>query len=182
MPDPAASRPRTATTLPPPSANGSARARPALQRGGLPFGHRAAKPVGAPTDRPTGQVQPGQLPAAGRRAMRTGTGIFLTTAGAILRFALPAGSLHGLNVHALGVILILAGVLGLLLPRLAHAPQHTDRLRRWVRPNQPRVYDTPPTGTDPRGHDDSPALVQDHSKDDRPPLVDDLLNYEHPLL
>lgn len=115
--------------------------------------------------------------------MRTGTGIFLITGGAILRFALPAGSLHGLNVHVLGVILILAGALGLLLPRLAHAPQNTDRLRRWVRPNQPTAYDTPPTGTDPRVKDDSPALVQDHSMpDDRPPLVEDLLNYEHPLL
>jgi hypothetical protein len=30
--------------------------------------------------------------------MRTGTGIFLITADAILRFAIPAGSLHGLNV------------------------------------------------------------------------------------
>jgi hypothetical protein len=121
------------------------------------------------------------LPTAGRRGMRTGTVIFLIAAGAILRFALPAGSLHGLNLHVVGVILILAGVLGLLLPRLAQAQQHTDRLRRWVRPNQPRVYDTPPTGTDP-GTGGSPALVQDHSPDDRPPLVDDLLNYEHPLL
>ena len=115
--------------------------------------------------------------------MRTGTAIFLITAGAILRFALPAGSLHGLNVHVLGVILILAGVLGLLLPRLAQAPQHSDLLRRWVRPNQPRAYDTPPTGIYPSSNNDSPALVQDHSTpDDRPPLVDDLLNDEHPPL
>jgi hypothetical protein len=115
--------------------------------------------------------------------MRTGTGIFLITAGAILRFALPAGSLHGLNVHVVGIILILAGVLGLLLPRLTRAQRHTDRLRRWVRPNQPKVYDTPPTAADPSGNDDSPALVQDHSiPDNRPPLVDGLLNYEHPLL
>jgi hypothetical protein len=115
--------------------------------------------------------------------MRTGTAIFLITAGAILRFAVPAGSLHGLNVHVVGVILILASILGLLLPRLAQAPLHTDRLRRWVRPNQPRAYDTPPTAIYPSGNDDSPALVQDHSTpDDRPPLVDDLLNYEHPLL
>jgi hypothetical protein len=114
--------------------------------------------------------------------MRTGTVIFLITAGAILRFAVPAGSLHGLNVHVVGIILILAGVLGLVLPQMAHASQHTDRLRRWVRPNQPRAYDTPPTGTYPSGNDDSPALVQDHSTDGRPPLIDDLLDYEHPLL
>lgn len=114
--------------------------------------------------------------------MRTGTGIFLITAGAILRFAFQAGSLHGLNVHVVGIILILAGVLGLLLPRLTRAQQHTDRLRRWVRPNQPKVYDTPPTGAEPSSND-GPALVQDHSiPDNRPQLVDDLLNYEHPLL
>ena len=53
--------------------------------------------------------------------MRTGTGIFLITAGAILRFALAAGSPHGLNVHVVGVILILAGLLGLLLPPWARA-------------------------------------------------------------
>jgi hypothetical protein len=58
-----------------------------------------------------------------------------------------------------------------LLPRLAHALQHTDRLRRWTRPNQAPVYDVPPTSADSSGNDDSPALVQDHSTpDDRPPL------------
>ena len=50
--------------------------------------------------------------------MRTGTGIFLIAAGAVLRFAVAAGSPHGLNVHVVGIILILAGVLGLLLPLL----------------------------------------------------------------
>ena len=38
--------------------------------------------------------------------MRTGTGIFLIAAGAVLRFALAAGSPHGLNLHVGGVILI----------------------------------------------------------------------------
>jgi hypothetical protein len=56
---------------------------------------------------------------AGRRAMRTGTGIFLIAAGAVLRFAVAAGSPHGLNVHVVGLVLILAGVLGLLLSLLA---------------------------------------------------------------
>jgi hypothetical protein len=61
-----------------------------------------------------------------------------------LRFALPAGSPHSVNVHIVGVILILAGVLGLLLPRVARAaPQ--ERLRRWIRPDQPRANDEPPT-------------------------------------
>jgi hypothetical protein len=76
--------------------------------------------------------------------MGTGTGIFLITAGAVLRFALPAGSPHGLNVHIVGVILILAGGLGLLLPRVARAAPR-DRLRRWVRLDQPRANNKPPT-------------------------------------
>jgi hypothetical protein len=73
-------------------------------------------------------------PRAGRsRAMSIGAGISLITVGAILRFALAGGSPHGLNVHAVGVILILAGALGLLIPRVAsRAPR--DRLRRWVQP------------------------------------------------
>jgi hypothetical protein len=75
--------------------------------------------------------------------MGTGTGIFLITAGAVLRFALPAGSPHGLNVHIVGVILILAGGLGLLLPRVARAAPR-DRLRRWVRLDQPRTNNKPP--------------------------------------
>ena len=115
--------------------------------------------------------------------MRTGTGILLITVGAILRFALAAGSPHGLNVHIVGVILIVAGVVGLLLPRLAaSAPLHRDRLRRWVRPHRPRAYDAPPTGADPAVSGDRPALVQDRSvPGGEPALVDDLLDYEHPL-
>jgi hypothetical protein len=114
--------------------------------------------------------------------MRAGTGILLITVGAIMRFALAAGSPHGLNVHIAGVILIVAGAVGLLLPRLtASAPQHRDRLRRWVRPHQPQGFDEPPTGA--AVHGDRPALVQDHSVSaGDPTLVDDLLDYEHPLL
>jgi hypothetical protein len=123
----------------------------------------------------TQPARPVNPPAAGRRGMRTGTGIFLITVGAISRFALPAGSPHPLNLHNVGVIMILAGALGLLLPRLARGLPHPDRLRRWIRPHQPRAYDEPPTGADPRVRDDPPALVQDHSAgDDPPPLVGDL--------
>ncbi len=105
--------------------------------------------------------------------MRTGTAIFLITTGAILRFALAAGSPHGLNVHVVGVILILAGLLGLLLPPLVRGPLHPDRLRRWVRPRQPEAYDQAPTGADPGAYDDHPALVQNYgTPDDR--LVEDL--------
>lgn len=65
--------------------------------------------------------QRGQPPPAARPAMRTGTGILLLTVGAILLFALKSHSPHWLNLHIVGGILILAGGLGLLLPRLARS-------------------------------------------------------------
>jgi hypothetical protein len=43
----------------------------------------------------TGQAQPGPAAAGARRGMRTGASIFLITGGAILRFALAAGSRTG---------------------------------------------------------------------------------------
>jgi hypothetical protein len=110
--------------------------------------------------------------------MRTGTGIFLITAGAVLRFALAAGSPHGLNLHVAGVILMLAGLLGLLLPPLARGPLKPDRLRRWVRPSQPDANDQAPTGVEPGVYDDRPALVHDRDVPDDHGLVEDLLGHE----
>ena len=52
--------------------------------------------------------------ATGRRMTGTGTCIGLIAAGLILRFAVGAGSRHGLDVHEVGVIVIGAGELGLL--------------------------------------------------------------------
>ena len=84
-------------------------------------------------------------PARGR-AMSTSVGILIIAVGAILRFALKGGSPHGLNVHVVGVILILAGVLGLLLPGSARARISPGWLRtRWDSPGEPQ------------GHDDVPA-------------------------
>jgi hypothetical protein len=106
--------------------------------------------------------------------MGTRTGILLITIGAVLRFAMAAGSPHGLNVHIVGVILILAGLVGLLLPPLARGPLKPDRLRRWVRPGQPRAYDQAPTGVDAGVYDDRPALVHDRDVPDEHGLVEDL--------
>ena len=111
--------------------------------------------------------------------MRTGTGIFLITAGAILRFALAGGSPHGLNLHVAGVILILAGLLGLLLPPLARGPLKPDRLRRWVRPGQPEAHDQAPTGAAPGVSDDRPSLVQDRCVPDYHGLVEDLPGHQN---
>ncbi len=68
--------------------------------------------------------------------MITGAGISLITAGAVLRFAMTAGSLHGLNVHAVGTVLMLAGTLGLLL--LVRGPLHAARRHR----DSDRSYDS----------------------------------------
>jgi hypothetical protein len=57
-------------------------------------------------------------PAGSGRVMSLGVGIFLIAVGAVLRFAIATTSTHGLNIHAVGVILMLAGVVGLVLSLL----------------------------------------------------------------
>ena len=66
-------------------------------------------------------------PVGCRRVMSTGVGITLVTAGAILRFAVPATFIHGLNGHVVGVIVMLAGVFGLLLSLLVWGPLNRRR-------------------------------------------------------
>jgi hypothetical protein len=125
-------------------------------------------------------IAPGQpgyqrsQPPPARPAMRTGTGIFLLTAGAILLFALRAGSPHWLNLQIVGGILILAGGFGLLLPRLARARPDGGWLRRWVRPGQPEDLGVPVISAD-QGGGGLPAQVPD---DSAPTLTDDLLSYQ----
>jgi hypothetical protein len=69
----------------------------------------------------------GRPQAPGRRVMSTGVAITLISVGAILRFALAGGSPHGLNVHVVGIVLILAGVLALLLALLVRAGPRRPR-------------------------------------------------------
>jgi len=54
--------------------------------------------------------------------MTTGIGTILVAAGTILRFAMPATFTPGLNVHDVAVIVMLAGVFGLLLSLLVWGP------------------------------------------------------------
>jgi hypothetical protein len=65
-------------------------------------------------------------PVDGRRMISTVVGVILIAAGAILRFAVPATFAYGLHTHAAGVIVMLAGILGLLLSLLVWGP---DRRR-----------------------------------------------------
>jgi len=98
----------------------------------------------------------------GKRVMITGVGISLITAGAVLRFAMTAGSPHGLNVHAAGTVLMLAGAPGLLLPLLGWGPLNSARRHR----DRHRRYDS-----------ETPVLVRAEKRlyqdQDRQPLVDE---------
>jgi len=92
----------------------------------------------------------------------TGTCIGLIAVGSILRFALSAGSPHGLNVHIVGVIVIGAGILGLLLTLLVWGPLNPARRRRAAVAASQR----PPAGVE------QPRLYQDEQprryQDERP--------------
>ena len=50
--------------------------------------------------------------------MSIAAGIALIVFGAILTFALKGGHIGNLDLHAVGVILMLAGIIGILLPTL----------------------------------------------------------------
>jgi len=61
------------------------------------------------------------------QVMSTGVGIALVAAGAIVRFAVPATFIHGLNPRVAGVIVMLAGVIALLLSLLVWGPLNRRR-------------------------------------------------------
>jgi hypothetical protein len=106
------------------------------------FGDLAGLPVrlGEPVNTAAG-LQDGRRPTAGRRVISTGFGITVIAVGAISRFALAGGSPHGLNVHVVGVVLILVGMLSLLLSLLVRAGPR--RTRSLVRQGRGGYYDLP---------------------------------------
>lgn len=67
------------------------------------------------------------VPVDGRRMISTVVGIALIAAGAILRFVVPATFIYGLNAYVMGVLVMLAGIVGLLLSLLVWGP--LDRRR-----------------------------------------------------
>jgi hypothetical protein len=104
--------------------------------------------------------QPQPLPRR-RRVISAGTGILLIAIGTVLRFALTVDSPHVLNVHTVGVILILAGVVGLALPGSARARLYPGWLRtRWISPGQAQPHPRP-EASDAGGYDDRPAAAED---------------------
>ena len=117
--------------------------------------------------------------SAGRRALSTGRCIFLLSIGAILSFAVPGGSHLGLNLHVVGVVVICAGLLGMILPRLPGVPVMKDRLRRWVVPSGSKGYGESPEASYQEGEDDEQPMAEDVSAEPgRRTLADDLLDAE----
>jgi heme/copper-type cytochrome/quinol oxidase subunit 2 len=62
--------------------------------------------------------------------MALGTSLFLIALGAVLRFAVTV-SAHGFNIHTVGVILIVVGIVGLVIS-LLWMTLWTDRRRHAV--------------------------------------------------
>jgi len=93
--------------------------------------------------------------------MSVTAGTTLIVVGAILLFALTAGSPHWLNLQIVGIILILAGVLGLVIPRLARSKGAWYRL--WAAPTMSGRYERHPhaDGLTPGVNGDTPTLADD---------------------
>jgi len=70
------------------------------------------------------------VPVDSRRMISTAVGVILVAAGVIVRFAVPATFAYGLPAHAVSVIMMLAGILGLLLSLLVWGPLDRRRNRR----------------------------------------------------
>jgi len=97
--------------------------------------------------------------------MGTGTCIALIVVGAVLRFAVHRSSTHGLNIHVVGVILILAGVLGLVLSLLVwgrsrNRPRGYDSGTRPVVEERHVYRDQPPAAEDGRLYRDEPQVIE----------------------
>ncbi len=77
--------------------------------------------------------------------MGIGTSLVLIAIGAILRFAVTVStSTHGFNIHTIGVILIIVGIIGLLISLLWVFMWRDRRARgaRYVERDAPPPADT----------------------------------------
>ena len=72
--------------------------------------------------------------------MQIGTSILLIAVGAVLRYAVTA-SLSGINIQTVGLILMIAGIIGLIIS-LLYMALWADRTRtpsdRYAEPRPPR--------------------------------------------
>ncbi|HMD94366.1 MAG TPA: hypothetical protein VKG80_17190 [Trebonia sp.] len=70
--------------------------------------------------------------------MPIAVGIAFIVLGAIFKFAVTGGKIGGLDLHVVGIILIIAGVVGMLLPVLI---RNRSRLTRPIARNRQDVID-----------------------------------------
>jgi hypothetical protein len=126
---------------------------------------------------PADAAGPGEQVPRLRRAISPGRGLAIVALGAILVFALPSGSGHWLNLHTVGVILIVAGALGMILPGRMRGDAAPTAMRRWLMPGQFQTSAGSAAGRQP-GADDR-SLVREYSEQDPPTLADDILSHKH---
>ena len=77
--------------------------------------------------------------AGGRRALSTGTAMSLIAVGAILWLAVSGSAIPDVNLNIVGIILLVIGIIGLLLPV---AGPRFQAVSPWYRPSghdSPRV-------------------------------------------
>jgi uncharacterized membrane protein len=60
--------------------------------------------------------------------MGIGASVIIMAVGAILTFAVEAGSAEGFNINTIGIILMIAGALGLLMTLLIWGPRNRTRV------------------------------------------------------
>ena len=58
--------------------------------------------------------------------MGIGVSTVLIALGAVLAFAVEVESAEGININTIGIILMVAGAIGLLMTLLVFAPRHRD--------------------------------------------------------
>jgi hypothetical protein len=83
--------------------------------------------------------------------MGIGAGILIVAVGAVLSFAVKVTDTHGFNVHTVGIILMVAGVAGVVLDLLLFMPRRR-RVPTVAQSAQPVAYDN--NGTVAQRRDD----------------------------
>jgi Domain of unknown function (DUF6458) len=99
--------------------------------------------------------------------MSIAAGIALIVLGAILTFAVKGGHIGDLDLHAVGVILMLAGIIGILLPTLirnrSHFSRPTIRSRQDVMDDGTRTVVSHPDGSQTLvEHEDGAQTFAEH--------------------
>jgi hypothetical protein len=77
----------------------------------------------------------------GNAQMRAGAGLTFIAVGAIMIFALGAGGPHWINLRITGIVLVLAGVLGVVLPAKLHLPLFSRQYRARTGRGSPDMRD-----------------------------------------